>query len=501
MKKLVYTVSIVLLAWSTFAQDLTDALRYSNYHISGTARSTAMGNAFGALGGDFSSLSINPAGAAVYRSGEFTFTSSVGKSSVDGNYLNNGSTATDSRYTGSINNIGYVTTIPTGANSETGLVSLSFGMGFNRLGGFSANMLAEGSNTNSSLLKYFTNNANNPYTTPDNLDPYYERLAWDTYLLNYDDQNKQYFNDISDNGYKQSVRKTTQREGHINEYLLAFAANFNHKLYIGGTLGIHDVYFKENASLMEFDANNNIPYFNDFNFNTSLSTSGYGFNVKLGAIYKPTTNLRLGLAIHTPTFYNLHDTYNSGMNSSITYVSDGKTEKYSAKPDKAGIYDYAVSTPLKIVFSGAYVIGKSGLISVDYEVVDYSTAKLNKGSDGYDFFDQNAEIKKAYRMVGNLHVGGEFRVDKNFSLRAGYENYPNAFNTSYLDSRSQHIDKPYSTISGGFGFKQGSFFFDAALQHVIDQQSIKLYPDANANEMIQYSTNQNNLIFTLGYKF
>jgi len=489
----------MLFAWSAFAQDLTDALRYSNYRISGTARSAAMGNAFGALGGDFSSLSINPAGAAVYRSGEFTLTSSVGKSSVDGSYL--GNTATDSRYIGSINNIGYVATIPTGANSETGLVSLSFGMGFNRLGGFSTNMLAEGANSNSSLLKYFTHNANNPYTTSDNLDPYYERLAWDTYLLNYDDQNKEYFNDITDNGYGQSVRKTTQREGHINEYLLSFAANFNHKLYIGGTLGIHDVYFRENANILEFDAKNNIPYFNDFNFNTSLRTSGYGFNVKLGAIYKPTTNLRLGLAIHTPTFYNLNDSYNSSMNSSITYVSDGKTESYTAHPDKGGVYDYAIATPVKFVLSGAYVIGKSGLISVDYEIVDYSTAKLNKGSDGYDFYDQNAEIQKAYKTVGNLHIGGEFRVDKNFSLRAGYENYPNAFNTSYLNEKNQHIDKPYSTVSGGFGFKQGSFFFDAALQHVINQESMKLYPDPNANEMVLYNTTQNNIIFTFGYKF
>jgi hypothetical protein len=211
----------VLFAFSTFAQDLTDALRYSNYHISGTARSTAMGNAFGSLGGDFSSLSINPAGVAVYRSGEFTFTPSVGKISIDGTYL--GNKVSDSKYNVGIDNIGYVTTIPTGENSETGLVSLSFGLGFNKLGSFSMNMLAEGSNANHSLLDYFTQNANNSGLTPDNLDQYYEWLAYKTNLMPY--QNGVYFNDITDhrimnpNDIGQSQRKSTDRRGSINEYL------------------------------------------------------------------------------------------------------------------------------------------------------------------------------------------------------------------------------------------------------------------------------------------
>ena len=37
------------------AQNETDALRYSQNFFGGTARSTAMGGAFGALGGDFAS--------------------------------------------------------------------------------------------------------------------------------------------------------------------------------------------------------------------------------------------------------------------------------------------------------------------------------------------------------------------------------------------------------------------------------------------------------------
>jgi len=496
MKKLVYTISILLITCSAFAQDLTDALRYSNYKISGTARSAAMGNAFGALGADFSSLSINPAGIAVYRSGEFTFTPSFGKTSVEGTYL--GNKATDSKYNLGVDNIGYVTTIPTGSNSESGMVSFSFGLGFNKLGSFTMNALAEGANSNNSILSYFSENMNNDYDNiigneGASLDPYYEKLAWDTYLINHDDNANEYFNDIKDNGYGQSQRKSTDRRGYINEYLISFGANFNHKFYLGGTVGIHDVYFKENANLYEWDAKNNIPYFEDLNFNTYLRTTGSGFNVKIGAIYKPTENLRLGLAVHTPTFYKFHDEYNSSMSAS-TFENGNPIS-----PDQAGVYDYEIETPMKAIISGAYVIGKSGLISIDYEIVDYSNAKLKNGSDGYNYVDQNQTIQNAYKTVGNLHIGGEYRVSKSLSLRAGYENYPSVYQSSYLNTSNINSDTSYSTVSGGLGFRQGNVFFDAAIKHSISDENLKLYP--GSPEMAKYATTQNNVIFTIGYKF
>ena len=48
------------------AQNITDGLRYAEESLLGTARYTAMSGAFGALGGDFSAMAINPAGSAVF---------------------------------------------------------------------------------------------------------------------------------------------------------------------------------------------------------------------------------------------------------------------------------------------------------------------------------------------------------------------------------------------------------------------------------------------------
>ena len=78
MKKLYFTVSAIIAAGfvpSTMsAQSATDAYQVSQYDLKGTARFMSMAGAFGALGGDLSTLSQNPAGIGVYRSNELGFT-------------------------------------------------------------------------------------------------------------------------------------------------------------------------------------------------------------------------------------------------------------------------------------------------------------------------------------------------------------------------------------------------------------------------------------------
>ena len=49
------------------AQVTSDALLFSENHQTVTARSMALGNALGALGGDMSTANLNPAGIAIYR--------------------------------------------------------------------------------------------------------------------------------------------------------------------------------------------------------------------------------------------------------------------------------------------------------------------------------------------------------------------------------------------------------------------------------------------------
>ncbi|RKD90525.1 OmpP1/FadL family transporter [Mangrovibacterium diazotrophicum] len=525
MKKILYTTLIILAAGSTvFAQNMVDALRLSDVRLQGTARATAMGNAFGALGGDFTSASINPAGLGLYRSNEFVFTTQFGEAKYDASYL--GASASDSKFNVSVPSIGYVVNFPSASNSTSSLVSFSLGLGYNRMNNFNVKKLVMGRGATSSMLDQFVVNADG--STVGNLDPFYEALAaydpsddYGTDLIYYydSDPNKIYYHDMlvyqADDpsnleNFAHDQRKSFSQKGSVDEYTISFAANFNHKVYLGATIGIHDVYFKETTTLNEYnidyEGNNDFNrYLNEYSFNSYLRTTGSGFNFKIGAIFKPVDQLRIGLAFHSPTFYDLHDSYDNSMYSDIDYITDDgsyinyKTTAYSPYGD----YDYQMETPMKGIVSAAYVIGKSGLISVDYEYVDYGSMKLRDGGDGYDFYDENQDIKEAFKSVGNLRVGGEYRVNNFFSLRGGYEYFPSPYKSVAFGTDQMNSDANTSTYSAGFGLKSGGFFFDAAYKYMTSTSYMELYqvPDGVSSPMAKMDYTNNNITFTLGFRF
>jgi hypothetical protein len=478
------------------AQDLADALRFSNFQIQGTARAGGMGNAFGALGGDFTSISINPAGLGLYRSSEFVFTPAFNQTQVETSYR--GNSMTDSKYNFLFNNLSYVSAISPRNQSETGLVSVNIGIGFNRLKDFNSTMLGGVNNMNGSFLDYVADNA-----TLDIWSDFYEKLAWDADLLLFDEDAGVYWHDLEDAGYGQSMRKSIARQGAINEYSLAAGFNFNHKLYLGASLGIVDVFYRESSELREWDPNNSIPFFNEMKFNSYLRTSGTGLNGKIGLIYKPVNAVRLGASVHTPTFYNLHDVFETSMFSSVTYEDGNETYRvYSPYSE----YDYSLETPLRANLSGAVVIGRVGLVSVDYEYVDYGSASLRRGGDGYNFVDENDEIAEVFRSVGNLRIGGELLASDNISLRAGYEYYPSAYNAQAFGATQPNAEANRTTFSGGLGYKSGGFFFDVAYRYSFMKDYDLMYPAPAtdfyaAPEMAAFSNLKHKVMFTLGFKF
>lgn len=495
----------MLVPYFVKAQDLSDALRFSQFNVTGTARSGGMGNAFGALGGDFTSASINPAGLGVYRAGELVLTPAFGQTEIESSYL--GNMMTDSKYNFSLNNLSYVSTIKTGARSETGLINLNIGIGYNRLKDFNSAALAGANNLNSSFLDYPTDLAVYYGFNPDGNNSYqaefYEQLAWDTDLLLYDEENDSYWHDLEEAGYGQSQRKSISRKGSVNEYSLALGMNFNHKLYIGASVGIVDVYYNEFSELYENDANNSIPYFNNMQFDTRLRQDGTGYNGKLGIIFKPINEIRLGASVHSPTFYNLHQVFYTDMYSSVTY--DDGTENYSAE-SPYDEYDFDLETPLRATLSGAFVIAKKGLLSIDYEFVDYGSAKLRRGGNGYSFTDENEEIKEAYKSVGNLRVGGELLATSNIALRAGFELYPSAYNESAFGASQPNADADMKVYSAGLGYRSGGFFFDVAYRMTDTESYNSLYPTPptdfyNMPAQANFKTTKNKVLFSLGFKF
>ena len=74
MKKYILLLITIITVNIIQAQEIRDALRYSQENLNGTARFRAMSGAFGALGGDLSSINVNPAGAAIFANNQLGFT-------------------------------------------------------------------------------------------------------------------------------------------------------------------------------------------------------------------------------------------------------------------------------------------------------------------------------------------------------------------------------------------------------------------------------------------
>lgn len=497
MKKYSFLLTIALfLPFLMQSQDLADALRYSNLQVQGTARSGAMGNAFGALGGDFTSASINPAGIGLYRSSEFTVTPISGGTSVESGFLGTGRMGSDYKF--SLNNMSYVYSVPITEKTESGIVSVNFGVGFNRVKDLNSNAVIQGYDVDGSYMDYFADRANQGIWSD-----FYEELAWKTDMLILDENNDEYYSDIQDAGYKQSLRKTYSKNGSIDEYSFVMGLNFNHQLYLGMSWGINDVYYSEATTIYEVDENKNIPYFNDFQFNSNFTTYGIGHNFKFGAIYKPINELRLGVSIHTPTFYYLHDEFNTSMLSYITY-KDGD-EKYKKK-SPYNEYDYHLQTPMRATFSGALVFGKRGLISADIELLNYGKAKLRNGGDGEDFYNENQEINEAYKTSGNLRFGAELMATSKVSLRGGFEYHGSAYNENSFGTKQLNADASLMVYSAGIGYRTGLFFADMAYRYSTIEDfdfpyptpSSEIYP---APAAASFNIVKNDILVTIGFKF
>lgn len=498
MKKIHYILSVMLLLSSTaIGQNFVEALRISQNQVQGTAHSMAMGNAIGALGGDFTSLSINPAGIAVYQTNEFTLTPafSLNKSEIS----INGSTFSDNNSKFNFSQLGYVNSSALNTSNSSSLVRFNFGIGFNRIADF--NRVAFGSYNQSGvsfldgITTYATNESlSNAYLEQSFSQVQYRdwnaKLAWDTYLIDPAEDGDgnpidgEYVNVLFE-GEKVNQRKSWETSGGINEYLISGGLNFNHKFYLGATFGIHDLYYNQTSVYTENFAENG----DSFHYTDDYELSGTGYVFKIGAIYKPISALRLGVAFHTPTYYVLDEDSYLSMSSSLDQ------EHFSSGTN---LFGYNFSTPLKAIFSGAIVLNKFALLSADVEYVDYSTMRYREGSGNDPMTDINTDIDNSYEQVFNYRVGAEIRLTKSLSMQGGYEFYADPFKSG-LTFNDGFLKNELSSYSAGLGYSNKNFYIDAAYKYTDGSTSINDIQPNYTNLPLDY-TNQK-FIMTLGFRF
>ena len=486
---------VIMLAAFTgsFAQLADDALRYSQVFYTGTARFMSMGGAFTALGGDMSSLSQNPAGLGVYRSSEISLTPQLfnirSAASLNGNNMS------DYIYNFNLAQAGVVANIINN-NTETGLVSLNIGYSFNKTNNLNQSIIIEGTGEYSSMADlwadkaegYFRNELKNEI--PDSY------LAWEAWLIDslpgYNTSYGTVFSNYGDNPpsvYGQNIRRLVNYEGYTGEHALSVGGNLSNKLFFGATLGISHLTYSSKYEHAESTDISLPSEFESFNYTFYYSNTGTGFGLKMGAIYRPLEILRLGFAFHSPVIFKIDEYAYDNMSSHFT---DGG--RYEASNDPAR-YSYALTTPFRALAGAAIQLKKLGLVSIDYEFVDYSTARFSDTGDDYNYSKKNSVIKSTLRSSSNLRLGAEFRISR-FYLRGGYGYYGKAWEKDDLNSG---LD--YQSISVGGGFREQNVFVDFSYTRLMNNQNYILYGSSAETLMANMDVDRNLFAVTFGYKF
>lgn len=466
MKKIFFLFITGLTASVSYSQEVSDAMRYAQDNLTGTARYRAMSGAFGAVGGDLSAISVNPAGSAIFNNNQVGVTFSNQSMNNKSNYF--GTQIEECKNSFILNQAGGVFVFHD-KNPNNNWKKIAIGATYENTNNFNNNIFSAGTNPTNSVGDYFVAFANgvplgdikNSYYDELNYKGQQAYLGFEGYVINpvnpLDNNNTQYTSNVPAEGNYYQENEIYSR-GYNGKLSFNISTSYKDRIYFGANLNAHITDYRRSTSFYEDNDNPLTPEetISNLRFNNELYTYGNGFSFQLGAIAKVTESFRLGFAYESNTWYELYD---ETFQSLYTTTENDANQifNYNINPDVVNVYEsYTLQTPGKVTFSGAYVFGKFGLISVDYAIKDYGSTKYRPTSDE-GFRGLNNLLSNQLTTTGELRIGGEFKI-KRLSLRGGYryEGSPYKNGTTIGDLNS---------YSAGLGYSFGATKLDLAYSH------------------------------------
>jgi len=495
------------------AQYLQDVLRFSQPEQGATARFKGLGNAQTALGGDLSSISGNPAGLGFFGQSDISISLDYSNDLNKGTYF-----GTNSQYNVDkvgFNQIGAVFHIPTrrvrGSNLTSGWLNFNIGVGYHKTNNFNTTVGFTGVNPESSIADFMMYEA---YETGNA----YGDFGWDAGLIDERPVNGQY--EYVPMTTLDNIQTLTNREtGFQSEANVSFGANYSNKLYIGASLGFtrinHDInyLFMEDGSIetfgyihsmnpqsrfvdqshAEYDVYNPLLE-SEYEYDNEYwsTTTGNGFNAKLGLIYKPVEYLQIGVTATSPTWYRLTNDYEDYFGIT-NYLTDGSVEEFPSEGEPT-YYDYNLRSPYRLSGGVAALFGQ-GLISADIEYVDYASISFSSVNSNTDNI-MNDQIRDTYTNAVNFRIGGEYLIAPAFLVRAGY---------GHAGSPYKDFESTTQTVSAGLGYRINNVYIDLAYQNFAQKYGWQVYELDDANEhyspVADISNSRNSVFLTVGLKF
>ena len=481
------------------AQDVSDALRYSQDDIQGTARFRALSGAFGALGGDMSAVSINPAGSAVFNKSHASFSLSNVEVTNDTKYFNGLGASNDSNFDLNQGGASFVFA----SNNNSPWRKFTIGVAYEKTSNHDNSWFALGTNTNNqSIDLYFLNYADGKRLDEisslpgESLDDAYQDisnvhgfghqqafLGYESFIVEPDDINNDanttYFSNLADGTFDHDYSYAAT--GYNGKISFNIATQYQDNLYLGLNLNSHFIDYERSTLLFE-DNTNSGALVNYIEFENNLSTTGNGFSFQLGGILKLTPEFRVGFTFDSPTWYTITE------ETTQYLATDGDTGFTEINPQIINIYpEYKLQTPAKITGSLAYIFGKQGLISFDYSSKDYSATKMKPEND---FISLNNDINNSLARASTYRIGGEYKYAQ-FSFRGGYRFEESPYKNS-------------ATVGdlNGYSFGLGYNFGNTRLDLTFDQSSrtneTPLY-NVGLTDVAVIDKNNSNLTLSLSF--
>jgi hypothetical protein len=238
--------------------------------------------------------------------------------------------------------------------------------------------------------------------------------------------------------------------------------------------------------------------------------NGIGLNARFGLIYRPEQSLRLGLAIHTPSFMSYTDKLKAAITTDTEGYAGVQTSKSSDFSNAVDQTRYNEITPYKIVASAAYVFKEvenvklqKGFITADVEYVNHRGSRFLQQADDNGYYNDatddyyrslNDVIKSYYKGALNFRLGGEIKFSP-YAIRVGGAYYGSPYDDKQL--KANRI-----MAAGGLGYRNHGFFIDLTIAETFNKDVNFPYRLSDkANTFAELKNQRLNVLLTAGFKF
>ncbi|MEG1230342.1 MAG: transporter, partial [Flavobacterium sp.] len=263
MKKIFFLLITGLTASILHSQEVSDALRFSQDNLTGTARFRAMSGAFGALGGDLSSISVNPAGSAIFINNQMGVTFSNQNIKNNSNYFGTQTSDKDNSFI--LNQVGAIFVF-NDRNPNNNWKKIAIGATYENTNNFNNNVFSAGTNPTNSIDNYFLTYANGiplgditgiPYKNQfyDEQQAYFGYYGFVINPVNpLDKNNTQYTSNVPAGGNYYHENEIYAR-GYNSKLSFNISTSYKDRIYFGANLNAHITDYRRSSSFYEDNSN------------------------------------------------------------------------------------------------------------------------------------------------------------------------------------------------------------------------------------------------------